>query len=117
MGAVRFPIELIKNLKVHLLEIRFTMTDNFRDNANMISVQAYDPFSGQYTTIVSGPANTFYNVSGTTYEVRGYHPASGIEQNFRLLAIMDNGDQIPSDTFSYTPPAVKSDTYDIGGAV
>jgi hypothetical protein len=30
---------------------------------------------------------------------------------------MDNGDQIPSATFSFTPPLVKSDNIQIGGAL
>jgi len=120
MGAIALPLvgaALGTNVKQHLLDIQFTMTDNFRDNANMIAVQVYHPMFEQYTPIVSGPANTFQNVSGTTYLVRAFVPANGIPTNFRLLALMDNGDQIPSDTFSFTPPLVKSDNIQIGGAL
>lgn len=105
------------NVKQHLLDIQFTMTDNFRDNANMIAVQVYNPWLEQYSPIVSGPANTFQNVSGTTYLVRAFVPANGKTTKFRLLAIMDNGDQIPSATFNFTPPLVKSDNIQIGGTV
>lgn len=120
MGAIAIPVVgavLGTNVKQHLLDIQFTMTDNFRDNANMIAVQAYNPLFEQYSPIVSGPANTFQNISGTTYLVRAFVPANGIATNFRLLAIMDNGDQIPSETFSFTPPLVKSDNIQIGGPV
>ena len=102
---------VIKNLyerPKHLLEFNFTMTDNFRDSASSVQLQVYDEELNSYTDLVGGPSDTFQNISGTSYIVRTYYPANGINTKFRLIGYMANGDSIPSATFSYTPTLVKT---------
>lgn len=92
----------------HLLEFNFTMDDIIKDVADTIQLQVYDEELNSYIDLVGGPSDTFQNISGTTYIVRAYYPANGIETKFRLVAFLSNGDSLPSATFSYTPTLVKT---------
>jgi len=109
MGALMASSDAIgilaRSIKVdqHLIEINFSMSDNIKDSAMNIAVQAYNGELGRWSTVVSGPADTF-QTSGSNYLVRTYWFATGIKVQFRLLATMENGDSIPSAAaFEYTP--------------
>lgn len=97
--------QILRTIKIdqHLIEINFSMSDNIKDSAMNIAVQVYNGDLGRWTTLVSGPADTF-QASGSNYLVRTFFPATGIKVQFRLLATMENGDSVPSAAaFEYTP--------------
>lgn len=78
-----------------LLEFQFSMKDFIKDTAHKILLQEYFQLNNKYETIVTGDPNTFELVSGTTYKVRAYAKLNGATHEYRILALLDNGDSLP----------------------
>ena len=86
-----------------LLEFTFTMTTDVIDNAYAIVLQRKNKQSGLFETRIDNiPPNAIQSTATDTFILRNYVPLDGTAQDFRLVAIMDNGDRLPSNTFTKT---------------
>ena len=85
-----------------LLEFQFTMSSDTIDNSTAIELQKKNKLTGFFDTQFSTSPNTIELVSGSTYKFRNYASLDGTTQEYRLIAVLDNGDRLPTATSTIT---------------
>lgn len=85
-----------------LLEFQFTMSSDTIDNSTAIELQKKNKLTGFFDTQFTTSPNTIQLVSGSTYKFRNYTSLDGTTQEYRLIAVLDNGDRLPTATSTIT---------------